>query len=68
MRPKKPTIHIEKNVCDSIIETLLNILGKTKDSFVSHLDLIEIGVRLELTPQFIEKQTYLIVACYNLRK
>ena len=48
-------MHIEKNVCDSIIGTLLNILGKTKDSLASRLDLVEIGVRPELASQFSEK-------------
>ena len=38
-------MHIKKNVCDSIIGTLLNISRKTKDSIASCLDLVEIGVR-----------------------
>ena len=61
-------MHIEKNVCDSIIGTLLNIPGKTKDSLASRLDLVEIGVRSELAPQFSEKRTYLPPACYYLKK
>ena len=61
-------MHIEKNVCDSIIGTLLNIPWKTKNSLASRLDLVEIEVRLELVPQFSEKRTYLLVACYNLKK
>ena len=48
-------MHIEKNICNNIIGTLLNILGKTKDSLPSRLDLVEIGVRPELAPQFSEK-------------
>lgn len=32
-------MHIEKNVCDSILGTLLNIKEKTKDNLNSHLDL-----------------------------
>ena len=43
-------MHIEKNIRDSIIGTLLNILGKTKDSLASHLDVVTIGVRPELAP------------------
>ena len=31
-------MHIEKNICDSIIGTLLSIDGKSKDSMNSHLD------------------------------
>ena len=34
-------MHIEKNVCESIIGTLLNIPGKTKDGYTSRLDLKE---------------------------
>ena len=45
-------MHIEKNVCESIIGTLLNIAGKTKDGLNSHLDLVEIGLRSELAPRF----------------
>jgi len=43
-------MHVEKNVCDSIIGTLLNIKGKTKDGINAHKDLVEMGVRLELHP------------------
>ena len=41
-------MYIEKNVCNSIIGTLLDIPGKTKYSLVSRLDHVEIGVRPEL--------------------
>ncbi|XP_074377749.1 uncharacterized protein LOC141719270 [Apium graveolens] len=34
-------MHIEKNVCESIIGTLLNIPGKTKDGIKARLDLKE---------------------------
>ena len=61
-------MHIEKNVCDSIIRTFLNIPGKTKDSLACRLDLVEIGVRPELAPQISKKRTYLPIACYNLKK
>ena len=61
-------MHIEKNVCDSIIGTLLNIPWKTKNSLASRLDLVEIEVRPELAPQFSEKWTYLLATCYNLKK
>ncbi|KAL8155740.1 hypothetical protein AgCh_000951 [Apium graveolens] len=44
-------MHIEKNVSESIIRTLLNIPGKTKDGVKARLDLQEMGVRTELTPQ-----------------
>jgi len=43
-------MHVEKNVCDSIIGTLLNIKGKTKDEINACKDLVEMGVWLELQP------------------
>ncbi|CAL2256914.1 unnamed protein product [Prunus armeniaca] len=36
-------MHIEKNVCDSIIGTLLEIPGKNKDRIVARLDLLNMG-------------------------
>ena len=44
-------MHIENNVCDSIIATLLNILGKTKNRIKARKDLIEMGIRKQLTPK-----------------
>nr|XP_004488447.1 uncharacterized protein LOC101493360 [Cicer arietinum] len=44
-------MHVEKNVCDSVIGTLLNIPGKTKDGLNARLDMVEIGIRQELAPQ-----------------
>jgi len=52
-------IHIEKNVCDSIIGTLLNISGKTKDTFKARLDLIEMRIHEQLTPKKRGQNTYL---------
>jgi hypothetical protein len=41
-------MHIEKNVCENILCTLLNILGKTKDTHNARLDLYDMGIRPEL--------------------
>ncbi|KAL6347804.1 hypothetical protein AAG906_026333 [Vitis piasezkii] len=38
-------MHIEKNVCESIIGTLFNIPGKTNDGLNARLDLVEMGLR-----------------------
>ncbi|XP_074373925.1 uncharacterized protein LOC141714296 [Apium graveolens] len=48
---KKDVMHIEKNVCDNIIGTLLNMKYKTKDSVASRLDMIDMGVRTDLAPE-----------------
>ena len=52
-------MHIEKNICDSIIGTLLNIPGKNKDSISARMDLVDMSIRTELAPRVGEKRTYL---------
>ena len=44
-------MYIEKNVCESIIDTLLNISGKTMDGLNTCLDMVHMGIREELAPQ-----------------
>ena len=68
IRHNLDVIHIEKNVCDNIIGTLLNIPGKTKDGVNCRKDLVEMGLRKELAPQVKEKRTYLPPACYSLTR
>ncbi|XP_074358477.1 uncharacterized protein LOC141697823 [Apium graveolens] len=41
-------MHIEKNVCDNILGTLLNMVGKTKGHVNARLDLQELGIRKAL--------------------
>ena len=41
-------MHVEKNVCDSVIGTLLNIQGKMKDGLNTRQDLAEMGIRVQL--------------------
>ncbi|VVA32237.1 PREDICTED: transposon [Prunus dulcis] len=41
-------MHIEKNICDNIIGTLLNIEGKTKDTINARLDMIDMNIRRAL--------------------
>jgi len=43
-------MHVEKNVCDSVIGTLLNIQGKTKDGLNTRQDLANMGIRSQLHP------------------
>ena len=61
-------MHIEKNVYNSIIGTLLNIPSKTKDTLTGRIDLQEMGVKKESHPIAGEKRTYLPPACYTLTK
>lgn len=48
LRHNLDVIHIEENICDNLLGTLLNIDGKSKDSVKSRRDLMEIGIRHEL--------------------
>ncbi|XP_060965366.1 uncharacterized protein LOC133034322 [Cannabis sativa] len=61
-------MHIEKNVRESIIGTLLDIPSKTKDGLNSRLDLVEIGIRQSLAPQKKGERLYLPPACFTLSK
>ena len=44
MRHYLDVMHVEKNVCDSLIDTLLNIKDKTKDGLKCRQDLVEMGI------------------------
>ena len=59
-------MHIEKNVCESIIETLMNTSEKTKDNLKSRLDLQVMGIRKELHPIPCEEYLEFPFACYTL--
>ena len=41
-------MHIEKNVCDNLVGTLLNIEGKTKDTLNAWLNLKDLKIRKDL--------------------
>jgi hypothetical protein len=41
-------MHIEKNICEALIATILNINGKTKDTAKARLDLADLGIKEEL--------------------
>ncbi|KAJ9560349.1 hypothetical protein OSB04_005509 [Centaurea solstitialis] len=61
-------MHIEKNVCDSLLGLLLNIPGKTKDGVKVRKDMVEMGIRSQLAPVESGNRTYLPPACYTLSK
>jgi septum formation topological specificity factor MinE len=61
-------MHIEKNICESVLDTLMNIDGKTKDTANTRKDLMLMGTRKEL---HLEKKcaTYLMpIAKYTLTR
>ncbi|XP_059669134.1 uncharacterized protein LOC132314273 [Cornus florida] len=66
VRHNLDVMHIEKNVCESIIGTLLNIKGKSKDGLNSRMDLEKMGIRDELHPKKIGEKYYLPAAPHTL--
>ncbi|KAA0042917.1 putative transposase [Cucumis melo var. makuwa] len=48
LRHKLDVMHIEKNVCDNLVGTLLNIEEKTKDTTNARLDLQDLKIRKDL--------------------
>ena len=66
MRHNLDVMHIEKNVCDSVIGKLMNIKGKTKDNLKSCLDLKTIGIREKLHPISYGEKMLFPSACYIL--
>ena len=61
-------MHVEKNVCDSVIGMLLNIHGKTKNGLNTHQDLVEMGIRDQLHPRSDGKKIYLPPTCHTLSR
>lgn len=68
LRHNLDVMHIEKNVCDSIVGTLLNIKGKSKDGLHSRMDLKELKIRKDLHPDVREKSTFLPPAPHTLSR
>ena len=58
--------HIEKNICDNVIESLLSIEGKTKDIYKAREDLATLGIRKELWLQTQGIKVYKPHASYTL--
>ncbi|XP_062114223.1 uncharacterized protein LOC133825274 [Humulus lupulus] len=48
VRHNLDVMHLEKNVCDSIISTLLDLNGKSKDHLNARLDLKDLGIKKAL--------------------
>ena len=60
-------MHIEKNLVDNIIGTLLNLDGKTKDNLKACQDLKNMGIRSELHLEMVgSDQTRMPHACYHM--
>ena len=68
VRHNLDVMHIEKNVCEAIIGTLLDIPGKTKDGINARKDLHELKIRENLTPVSKGNRTFLPPAKYTLSR
>lgn len=66
LRHNLDVMHIEKNVCDNIINTLLGTDKKSKDNLNSRLDLQALGIRSDLHPIEVEDKFYLPPAPYSM--
>ncbi|XP_019261156.1 PREDICTED: uncharacterized protein LOC109239086 [Nicotiana attenuata] len=68
LRHNLDVMHIEKNICDSLLGTLLDIPEKTKDQVNSRYDLQEMGIRKELQPiKDNNGKVYLDKACFSMK-
>ncbi|CAM8886630.1 unnamed protein product [Rhodiola kirilowii] len=61
-------MHVEKNICDSLVGTLLNIPGKIKDGVKARLDMLEINIRTKLAHEPRGQRIYFPPSCTTLSK
>jgi hypothetical protein len=67
LRHNLDVMHVEKNVMDNILGTMLDIKGKTKDNAQARHDLQEMGLRPKLHPYTGDDgKTYLPLTCHTM--
>ncbi|XP_074288515.1 uncharacterized protein LOC141613670 [Silene latifolia] len=61
-------MHIEKNVFDNVLGTLLDIAGKSKHHPNARFDLLDMGIKHDLHPQLSQDQRHVFFpkACYSM--
>ncbi|KAL4581331.1 hypothetical protein LXL04_017545 [Taraxacum kok-saghyz] len=61
-------MHIEKNICDNVVATLLDISGKSKDHVKGRFDLLDLGIKESLQPELSEDGAHVIFqnACFSM--
>ncbi|XP_035544633.1 uncharacterized protein LOC118348016 [Juglans regia] len=67
LRHNLDVMHIEKNICDNVLGTLMSIPGKTKDSINARRDLMILGIKKELHLQEHGQRLVMPPACYTLQ-
>ncbi|KAM3264911.1 hypothetical protein P3L10_001905 [Capsicum annuum] len=68
LRHNLDVMHIENNICEAIFGILLNIEGKTKDTYKETQDLKNMNIRKELWLQHDGSNYTMFGACYNMSK
>ncbi|XP_071741432.1 uncharacterized protein [Rutidosis leptorrhynchoides] len=70
LRHNLDVMHIEKNVCDNIVGTILGQEGKSKDNYKARLDLQHLGIRKELHLKKRPRSdtTFMPKACYQMTR
>ncbi|XP_060201915.1 uncharacterized protein LOC132630351 [Lycium barbarum] len=66
LRHNLDVMHIERNVSDNILSTVMNMVGKTKDTLKSRYDLVDLGIRQGFHPIEDGDNILLPAACYAL--
>lgn len=61
-------MHVEKNICESLMGTLLGIDGKSKDGEKARLDLQHMGIRTDMHPKIADGKYTLPPGLYYLEK
>ncbi|XP_048496335.2 uncharacterized protein LOC125495610 [Beta vulgaris subsp. vulgaris] len=68
LRHNLDVMHIEKNVCDNILCTLLDIEGMSKDTLKARHDLKCVNVMKHLAPKLVNDKWHIPPAPYTLSK
>lgn len=70
LRYNLDVMHIDKNICDSLLGTLLDVPGKSKDHVNSRYDLLEIGIHKELQPFKDDNngKVHVANACFSMKQ
>jgi len=68
IRHNLDVMHIEKNICESILGTLLDIEGKSKDNEEARVDMQHLRIRMDQHPEHENGKFTLPPALYKLEK
>ncbi|XP_065871602.1 uncharacterized protein [Euphorbia lathyris] len=68
LRHNLDVMHIEKNVCDNILGTLLDIEGKSKDNIKARHDFKRVKIMKHLAPKLMNGKWHIPPAPYTLSR